>query len=285
MPSAPIVATELNCQHCGWPLIKDGKFKCHRCKQEVQATLGQKAIFCSRCRNPKMLFAKHDLALCHKCRQETLMRKEKETVEINYQTEFTTSTTPEGIEEAIRTLKVVERKMKTKIKKMNSVFDAEMKVRGLKNREPVRLKEVFPEEIPVRFNLGYAIEKIAVLREVRNYGGDDKILIQKEGFSYISPRGKYCGAICDSSSAGELSATLWIVVLRDDRRWKYPLLDRGVCWVAKGDLGMPGTVSLNLQNIDKHLAQGEIAGILKKVKEKVDQVLDEVFKLSQSTKI
>lgn len=82
MRNAPICATELNCQHCGWPLIKNGKLKCPRGKKrgkkhEVEATLGEKAIFCPLCRNPRILLAKHDLALCHQCRKETPMIQEE----------------------------------------------------------------------------------------------------------------------------------------------------------------------------------------------------------------
>ena len=79
MQNAPvIVATNLDCQHCGWPLIKDGKFKCHRCKQETELVLGKKAIFCHYCRKPRILLAKHNLALCPQCRKETLIQKSKE---------------------------------------------------------------------------------------------------------------------------------------------------------------------------------------------------------------
>jgi len=65
--NAPVIATELECQFCGWPLIKNGELMCHRSGHTVKATLGQKRIFCPYCRKPKVALAKNDRAICPKC--------------------------------------------------------------------------------------------------------------------------------------------------------------------------------------------------------------------------
>lgn len=76
MQQAPVpevgAATELNCQFCGWPLIKDGELMCNRSstkghRHTVKATLGEKRIFCPFCRKPKVTLAKNDRAICPKC--------------------------------------------------------------------------------------------------------------------------------------------------------------------------------------------------------------------------
>jgi|GEM_PF-4751587 len=50
MPSASVVR-ELDCINCGKPLVKDGKVKCPRCKQEIElpASLPEGKWFCPEC--------------------------------------------------------------------------------------------------------------------------------------------------------------------------------------------------------------------------------------------
>ncbi len=71
-------ATKLECEHCGWPLVKDGKLKCNRCKRTVQATLRQKPTFCRKCWKPRVTLAVRNQAVCPKCNKKTSMVKEVE---------------------------------------------------------------------------------------------------------------------------------------------------------------------------------------------------------------
>lgn len=74
MQDAPIIASNLSCQHCGWPLVKNGELKCKRSGHTVQATLGRGKIFCPYCRKPKVLLvdAKNQ-AICPQCSKRTLI--------------------------------------------------------------------------------------------------------------------------------------------------------------------------------------------------------------------
>ncbi len=65
--TSPKTIPDLNCMHCGWPLIKEGKLKCTRSKHTVLATPGKKRMLCPHCWNPRVLLAKDSHAVCPKC--------------------------------------------------------------------------------------------------------------------------------------------------------------------------------------------------------------------------
>lgn len=83
MQNAPAIASDLLCQDCEWPLIKNGELRCKRSRHTVLATLGQEKVFCPRCRNPKVLLAdENGRAICpqSECGQRTLIIYEEKTM-------------------------------------------------------------------------------------------------------------------------------------------------------------------------------------------------------------
>lgn len=69
------LAADLECSGCGRKLVEDGHFKCVRCKVLVEATLGQKRIYCPNCSSPRVLLARNDEALCPESRSRCPNRK------------------------------------------------------------------------------------------------------------------------------------------------------------------------------------------------------------------
>lgn len=291
MPSASVVK-ELNCAKCGKPLVKNGRAKCPRCKQEIElpASLLEGKWFCPEC--PAHGEKPHVLAIngqikCRWCDEEknSLIQKE-EKMETKYRTDCDciTATTPEGIEKALQALKKAEESAK---KAFNEAMEA---IRASIQGEELRIEKdwtkklsIFPKEVSISFKLDYPIKKIWVLRKTRYDQSNDKILIEGKGFKAIIPRNvdNHHGAQCsfdyfDEKVGGAEANCLIVKVLTEAiAHADDALLDRGVCWVYDGN---PGTVHFNLENPDKHLAPGEIAGMIRKVKERAEEVLEDIFR-------
>ena len=183
-----------------------------------------------------------------------------------YETPYTTVTTPEEIEEALRSLKEADEKAK-------AAFNEAIRGKGLE-RWLILHKKIFPSDISVHFNLNRPI-KISVLRRADE--SREEILIERQGLKAVLPRLKNnydVSAHCDPICIGKIPAYLIVDVLLRPVP-ENPLLAGGICRVYMGNTG---AVHFNLINLDAHLAKGEIASILKKVKERVDEALEKIFK-------
>ncbi len=287
MPSASVVK-ELNCTKCKKPLVKNGRVKCPRCKQEIElpASLPEGKWFCPECpahgEKPRVLAVGGQIKCrwCDEVKNSLIQKEEQMETKYRVACDYITATTPEGIEKALRTLKKAEESAK---KAFNEAMKAAIQGGELSNEEDwTKRLYIFPGKIEIYFDLNYPINRISVLRKSRYDQKDEKILIEGRDLKAIFPRDveNHHAASCNpddfDEKTGEIPAGLIIYVLpkpvayADDA-----LLDRGVCWVEENDLG---SVSFNLENLDKHLAPGEIAGMIRKVKEKAEEVLDDIFR-------
>lgn len=182
------VATELNCQHCGWPLIKDGRLVCNRCGHErpVQSTLGRKRVLrCPKCWDPPVTLAVRDQAVCPKCGKRTPIIKEEEVVE-------------KGVAEKLKKIETEIRRADTCGESLRKESDnlLEKTALALFNRQLQTLKERGCPQIAIdllqyqqRDVITVVVKKIDILRvvEMRPFGEENILFLPVIPERFLSP--------------------------------------------------------------------------------------------------
>lgn len=132
------VATELNCQYCGWPLIKDGKLMCNRCDRErpAQAALGRERFRCSKCWDPPVTLTIRDQAVCPKCGRKTLIiKEEKEMVGTEVEVRSKTKELQEWLDREIRRVENDVSILRASLSRYETDGDLTTRYKGLTSEE------------------------------------------------------------------------------------------------------------------------------------------------------
>lgn len=144
----------------------------------------------------------------------------------------------------------------------------------------------FPQKLPLEFSLDCPLKIFVERTRVYNPGGlvPETLHVEKDGVRYSVRVGQNSRHLAESDPVGQ-SVPARVIVSVIGEPVNEPLLEKGVCWIESGKSGNPARAVFNLENIEKHLKEGEISSLLRSVSERVEEELQDIFRRSKKRRV